>query len=517
LNHKSFFCAVIIFSFVFGGWAQKNKKEKKDADTVAYYWENIIIPDTVKMILNTVNVTFPKGKIKSELYVNFCEKVLNHLENNGFPFAQIYMEDLTLDDKYINGRLQIDKNQKIVFDSIVIHGNANIAVSFLRSYLGFKKKKNYSESKIQNIPRLLEELPYIKQFQESSVVFEEDKAHLYLYADKRKTNQFDGFLALVPVDEITGKIALAGELNLKLQNVFKIAETLDMKWKAPGSKSQNLRLNLIFPYLFKTPLGVEGLFYLDKRDTTYLNMNYRVGLLFSFLGNNYIKAVYNYATSNVLVKDVKQVLSKMQISDYKTSSYGIDFAFRKLDFLFNPKKGYDLRISTDVGVRQIVKNNQVENSYYDTLQMKTMRYRLAGHVAGYLPISKHFVIHGFLDGATMFGGQNFLNELYRIGGMKSLRGFDEESISASSYTIANVEFRFIFSKFSYITAFFNAAWYEKNLKHDYFKDFPYGFGLGIAFDTPAGIFGLSYALGSQQGNPLSFKSGKIHLGMNLMF
>lgn len=517
MNAKSFFCTIIILSFVFGVWAQKNKKERKNADTVAHYWGNIIIPDTVKMILNTANITFPKGKVKPELYTDFTEKVLTQLENNGFPFAQIYMDDLSRDDNCINGRLRIDRNQKIIFDSVVIHGNANISHSFLRSYLGFKKKKNYSEAKVQSIPRLLEELPFVKPFQESSVVFEEDRAHLYLYIDKRKTNQFDGFLALVPVDETTGKIALAGELNLKLQNMFKIGETIDLKWRAPGSKSQNLRLNLIFPYLFKTPLGVEGLFCLDKRDTTYLNMNYRVGVLFSFLGNNYIKAVYSYTTSAILTENAQQLLTAMQMADYKTSLYGIDFAFRKLDFLFNPRKGYDLKITADAGVRQIVKNSRVEDSYYDTLQLKTLRYSLSGYFAGYLPVSKHFVIHGFLNGAAMFGGQNFLNELYRIGGMKSLRGFDEESILASAYTIANIEFRFIFSKFSYATAFFNAAWYERKVQGAYFRDFPYGFGLGIAFDTPAGIFGLSYALGSQQGNSPSFKSGKIHLGMNLLF
>ena len=44
------------------------------------------------------------------------------------------------------------------------------------------------------------------------------------------------------------------------------------------------------------------------------------------------------------------------------------------------------------------------------------------------------------------------------------------------------------------------------------SDFPFGIGAGINFETKAGIFGLNYALGSQNNNPLSIKNAKIHFG-----
>jgi hypothetical protein len=48
-------------------------------------------------------------------------------------------------------------------------------------------------------------------------------------------------------------------------------------------------------------------------------------------------------------------------------------------------------------------------------------------------------------------------------------------------------------------------------------DFPFGFGAGIAFTTKAGLFYLSYALGKQLDNPISFKTGKIHFGLAVQF
>jgi hypothetical protein len=51
----------------------------------------------------------------------------------------------------------------------------------------------------------------------------------------------------------------------------------------------------------------------------------------------------------------------------------------------------------------------------------------------------------------------------------------------------------------------------RNFKNKPF-DFPFGFGAGAAFETKIGIFGLSYAMGRQLDNAISFKSGKIHFG-----
>jgi len=43
-------------------------------------------------------------------------------------------------------------------------------------------------------------------------------------------------------------------------------------------------------------------------------------------------------------------------------------------------------------------------------------------------------------------------------------------------------------------------------------DYPYGFGVSAAIETKAGIFGITYAMGKQLDNKISFKSAKIHFG-----
>lgn len=65
--------------------------------------------------------------------------------------------------------------------------------------------------------------------------------------------------------------------------------------------------------------------------------------------------------------------------------------------------------------------------------------------------------------------------------------------------------------------FFDGAAYERNTNSGYLNDTPYGFGAGVNFETRAGIFSLSYALGSRDGIPLQFKTAKIHFGITAKF
>jgi outer membrane protein assembly factor BamA len=197
--------------------------------------------------------------------------------------------------------------------------------------------------------------------------------------------------------------------------------------------------------------------------------------------------------------------------------YGFAFRFRNLDFIYNPRKGYELNLNIAVGTRKIIENYQIDPHYYDDIDLLTLRYRMQGKIRGYIPLHKRWVVALGAEGGALFGKQHFINELFRFGGMNSLQGFEDLSIRASNYGIGLVELRFLVAKIAYINAFFNSAWYEQKITNNYVHDFPFGFGTGIAFTTKAGLFYLSYALGKQLDNPVSFKTGKIHFGLAVQF
>jgi len=104
------------------------------------------------------------------------------------------------------------------------------------------------------------------------------------------------------------------------------------------------------------------------------------------------------------------------------------------------------------------------------------------------------------------------NELYRFGGFRSLRGFDDNAFLASAYSVITLELRYLLSRNSNLYAFWDGGWYEGNSSSGSKEAFPFGFGVGAHIDTGGGILYISYALGKQAGNPIELGSSKIHLG-----
>ncbi|MCB0765000.1 MAG: hypothetical protein KDB84_09855, partial [Flavobacteriales bacterium] len=65
--------------------------------------------------------------------------------------------------------------------------------------------------------------------------------------------------------------------------------------------------------------------------------------------------------------------------------------------------------------------------------------------------------------------------------------------------------------------FVDQAWWEDAAQETLITDTPLGFGAGATFETKAGLFSLTYALGQQFQNPIELRTGKIHFGFISLF
>ena len=105
-----------------------------------------------------------------------------------------------------------------------------------------------------------------------------------------------------------------------------------------------------------------------------------------------------------------------------------------------------------------------------------------------------------------------MNTMYRLGGFKTLKGFDELSLIASSFALGYLEFRFFAAANSFFSLFANGGWTEQKTGDNYYQDYPVGFGTGLNLQTQAGIFSINLALGALKENPALLRNAKIHVG-----
>ena len=58
---------------------------------------------------------------------------------------------------------------------------------------------------------------------------------------------------------------------------------------------------------------------------------------------------------------------------------------------------------------------------------------------------------------------------------------------------------------------------ESKFAETYLKDTPYSIGFGMAFETKAGIFNISYGVGKNNNQPFELKNSKVHFGYISVF
>ena len=466
-------------------------------------------------------------------------RMLNYYENNGHPFASVVLDSLSITGGGVSANLFTNKGPQYIIDSIRVYGKAKISNFFLQKYLGIENGSLYKKEKLQNVSKRLMELPYLKEIKAWDLSMAGTGSVLNLYIDPKKSSQVDVLVGFLPATNMPGrtKLQLTGEANINLKNALGSGETIGVNWQQIQVKSPRLHLLYEHPYLFNTAFGISFNFDMLKKDSSFLNLNTKFGVQYISTGRQSATVFLQNATTNVLPAgiDTAQIRATKKLPAYidaSTTNLGLQYIFNNTDYKFNPRKGNEYNIIVAAGLRKIKPNTAVTKmtkdasgndfdyaSLYDSLNKKTYLARINLSGAHYFKISKQSVLKAAINAGGIFTRDIFQNEIFQIGGYKLLRGFDEESIYASQYGVLTAEYRAFIGLNSYFFGFVDGGWANnksysvvQHTAHTYL-----GFGVGMAFETRAGIFNLSYAVGKRDDMPLNFRQAKIHFGLVSLF
>ena len=460
--------------------------------------------------------SFAQTDFNIERLNQLFENLLVYFDNKGFPFANISLDSIKLDQEEVSAQLKVQKNQKFTYDSLQIVGNATVSASYLQTYLNIKNGEDYHEADIVKIESRLKELPYVNFLRSPEIAFMDDKVAVSVFINKKNANQFDGILGLLP--DQAGKYQLTGNLKLRLQNAFKVGELINFNYQSLPQKGQLLELLTAVPNVFNSSFSINGGINLLKQDTSFLNVDTKLGFSYLFSGQNALQFfVDHHSTSLVDVSNYKNATQLPPILDANTTFYGLGIVMERLDYRFNPQKGYAVTAAVSVGRKKIETNSAIPINLYQNVALRSNTYRFEGKFNYYIPLGKQTVLALSNETGILNNGFLINNELFRIGGQRSLRGFNELSILANAYSFFNIETRYLLEQNSFLFAFYNQAYIQQKTPTVDYKDFPLGFGTGINFETSIGIVSISYALGKQKNNPLNLRQGKIHFGIVALF
>lgn len=465
--------------------------------------------DSLPKNIRTVRQGKPRPFNGSELGLTAI-KVLTTCENNGYPFASIQVENLDYDSAGIIASMRLDRGKQFSMDSLVIKSEQKMPVRYVRNYINFGKNDLYDESQFSSLEKKLREIPFLQMIRPPEVLFKPTgKADLYIYLKKKKANYFNGILGIRP-DDVTGKINLTGDAEIKLLNALNTGEEFYLNWRKMQAQTQELTVKTMLPFVLNAPLGIDGGLKIYKRDTTFSSVKTALGLVLQMGGRDRLKV---FVERNQ-ISQLSSFVVTQALGNVNSTLYGLAIQKEKLDYVLNPRTGYSIVLEAAAGSRKVASNNLSDSP---SSPQSGQIYRIESVLQYFQPTFRSQCIRAAVNGATVVAEKLYDNEIYRFGGLRTMRGIDEESIFATSFAVFTLEYRLLFEENSALYLFADQGWYEKKGVTSFNTDTPISYGAGVNFETKAGIFTFNYSLGQQFNNPVLVRNAKVSFGFTSVF
>jgi len=450
--------------------------------------------DTVlgKEVMKVISLSRKRNFIPINEIESFLSELNNRVKQEGFPFTKTKLANFKFDHTdTIEATLTISQRRKRFINRITVKGYDKFPTNTLQNFT--KRKNTYNDRTIERLEKSLDNMPFVKKTKETEVLFKQDSTTVFIYLEKIKTNSADGLIGFNNSNK--GKLELNGYVNLKLQNNLDRAETFLLEYRNDNGDQTRFTTSIDLPYLWKTPLGINSMLEIQRRDSTYQRTSITAGLFYkpdwsSTLGINYIST-----TSTATGQDAN-------LEDFSKNGIEIRTEIKKQTTdLLMPE---NLWLTTRIGMnkRTIENNSENQFNFHATfLKLWHLSYR-----------SKFL---GRLTSTYLKSDNIQFNELYQFGGLGSIRGFNQNSIDSSFYTTLATEYRYRLNDQIYLHSILDIGVFENfNSKK---LDELYGFGGGIAILTQAGILNLSIANGRFDDAKVDLSSTVAHINLKINF
>lgn len=462
-----------------------------------YYSQEDFSINELELIASEVTATY---FILAISQTEVALETLNRFKTeDGKSFAKLNLTNITkTDNKTLSAYLNLNGGSIRTIDNIVIKGYDQFPISYLRYYAGIKKGNTFNQKKVIEQNDLLNNLGFVNTVKPPEALFRKDSTSIYFYLKKRNNNLFDGILGFTTNEE-TQKLEFNGYLNLELNNNLNYGEQLLVNYKADGREQLNFRVRAIMPYLFTSPLGISVELKIFKRDSTFITTDQQVRVSYQVNPtSNFYIGYKTYESSDLM----DAIIAGSAVKDYNSKYLLIGAAYTKLQARsFFPVKTF-IGLDSEIGNRE-------------TSDSKEQQFRINGNISHIFNLNSRNSIY-LENNTSVLSSETYLtNELFRFGGINSIRGFSENSIDASLFSVLNTEYRYLLGNTTYIHSIIDLAYFENQTLS--LTEELYSFGLGLGLQTEAGIFKLNIANGVSTMQNFKFSNTKIHISLSSRF
>ena len=464
-----------------------------------------------------------------EDYKYLRNAILFDYGESGYPFAKLRLKDASIESGIVNGWLSLEKGQRIIIDSLRINGSLRLRKPYLEKYLDIEQGQFYQHSKVRNMQEQLSKISFAEQQAPPEITFFGNYGTIDLFLDQKNTSRFDLIFGVIPTTNIEGQqLFLSLDFTAELLNRMGDGEYIFVDFERLRPEQQKFEFNFNYPYLLNLPYAIDIDFSIFRLSLDYQTLLSDIGLQYLIDNNEFVKVGWNYEESNLVEVDTTQLLnSGMLPQDLDVTQNGLSVEYFKnnLDYTFNPRRGYLLKLKAVAGRKTIQRNASILtlksdnidfSTSYDSLQLNSSRLDLRSDVSFFFPLANRAALGIRNQSGWRYSNSTlYRNEKYQLGGNKLLRGFDEASIFTEYYVITTLDYRLLLSNNSYFSFPFIDFGFIEDL--DGSNTYALGLGGSLGIETGAGLFNFSIAVGRTKNVGFDFGRPKAHFGFVSLF
>ncbi len=427
---------------------------------------------------------------------NFLNTTLNSLERKGYSLARLQLINLKKQKNILLADLNFQTEKQRQVNDIVINGYEKFPEGHKKEIRRRYRNKVFNQQNLKNIHEDFNQFQFVTQTKYPEILFMNDTTKVYVYLEKSKPNRFDGFIGFGNDDK--GDLKINGYLDLLLVNSLNVGERFNLYWKSDGNDQKTFNANIELPYIFRSPLGIKAQLNIFKQDSTFQNTQTAIDLGYYFNYNTRLYVGYQSTESNDI-----QNLNSSTLKDFDNAFITSNFEYTRFkndDFLF-PDKTL-LNIKAGVGSRnsEASKNSQ----FFTNVDLRHNLYLNDKNIIALR--SQNFLLQS---------DSYITNELFRFGGINSIRGFNENSLQANLYSSILTEYRYVLAPTIYIHSIIDFGYYQDKTTDNDGNLLGLGFGFGLL--TKNGLFNIVYANGSTGNQQIKLSNSIVHISFKAKF
>lgn len=447
------------------------------------------------------NLLFPQEKDTIRVHPSRLEHLLQlklaQLERSGYSLAKIWLSELQKKGDLLLANLNIESGKPRTLNDIVIQGYDKFPEGHKRAIRRLYRNRTFNQETLQELHADFNKFRFVTQTRYPEILFTQDTTKVFVYLEKAKPSRFDGLVGFAN-DEENSKIVFSGYLDLQLINFVNTGEEFSLYWKSDGQEQRTFNVSLELPYIFRSRFGIRAQLNIFKQDSTFQNTKTAAELGYLINYNTRVYLGYQATESSDI-----QNQNSFSINDYKNSflTLGANYVDYKADEFLFPEK---TRLFVKAGVGSRNSNLQNNDQFFAEADLRHNFYLNEKNI---------FALRS--QNYYLSSAQYTVNELFRFGGINSIRGFNESSLQANVLTSILTEYRYVLAPNLYIHSIFDYGYYRDEASA--ISDRLLGFGFGFGLQTKTGLLNLVYANGSTGNQNIKFSNSIVHLSLKANF